>query len=78
MSAREREGHLMKSNQRQDNPIGAMFEFWRDGRNIRLRNVYLVADNNEDEGLLKGALSKLINPVHLERLKRMIRRPKWD
>ncbi len=58
--------------------IGAMFEFLKDGRALRLRNVFLVTENSADEGILRAALSKLINPIHLEKLRRIIRRTNLD
>ena len=68
----------MKNNPKEKKRIGAMFDFWIADRTLRLRNVFLIADNGEDESLLKGALSKLVNPIHLEKLKRLIRRTRLD
>jgi len=50
-----------------------MFEFRKDGRRLRLRKVFIITETSEDEGLLKGVLSKLINPIYIEKLKNLIR-----
>ncbi len=54
---------IMKRNPKYKIRMGVLFEFAKRGRDVHLRNVLLIAENSEDEKLLRGALLKLIQLI---------------
>jgi len=57
----------MKKSPKYKDHMGALFEFAKRGREVHLRNVLLIAENREDEQLLRGALLKLIQQIIIKR-----------
>ncbi len=57
----------MKKNPKYKDRMGALFEFAKRGQDVHLRNVLLIAENREDEQLLRGALLKLIQQMIIKK-----------
>jgi hypothetical protein len=55
-----------------------VFQFKKFGNTFRLRNIFLVAENEGDEVPLKKATGRLLNPAFLEEIRRFFRRPQFD